>query len=313
MVIVSMFSSISFAANKFIGVTWWNQPDPNSASKYWKEAANGALEMLDLGANGTSTIAYVPAGYAAGADSKGMPRDFDVTVDLIIPDVNEFPDSWAGFYIRASAPQTGTSGYVIHMNSDGLAVFDGESATPIVEERIKGELFRVNDWNRVRATLIAKELKIWVNGVEAYTYKNCMTGPGYLGLTAINFKSKFRNYKLIADGKNKSEAFIVAGTSAAIKPPAASSTAASSKPEASSAAASSESVAESSAIVSSEASSVTESSEAVSSQEVSSEVVSTPEKDTGSLTTIILIIAIIVVVAGGIAGYIISKKKRGQI
>lgn len=301
----SMYGAMVSAADKYIGVTWFSQPDPASASKYWKEQPNGSLDILDLGSNGTTTIAYVPAGYVAGADSKGMPKDFDVTVDLTIPDVNEFPDSWIGFYIRASAPQTGTNGYVIHMNSDGLAIFDGESGTPIVEERIKPELFRVNDWNRIRTTLIAKELKVWVNGVEAYTYKNCMTGPGYLGLTAINYKGKFRNYKLIVDAKNKSEAFIVAGTSGAINPPAATS----------SAAASSEavvSVAESSEEMSSEAassqaeSSITEDS----SEEASSTAQSGDDTGSGNLTAIIIIIAAIVIIGGGIAGYVIAKKKR---
>lgn len=296
-VIGSMYGAMVSAANKYIGVTWFSQPDPASASKYWKEQTNGSLECLSLGTNGTSTIAYVPAGYAAGADSKGMPKDFDVTVDLVIPDVNEFPDSWTGFYIRASAPQVGTNGYVIHMNSDGLAVFDGESGTPILEERIKPELFRVNDWNRIRTTLVAKELKVWVNGVEAYTYKNCMTGSGYLGLTCINYKGKFRNYKLTADAKNKSEAFIVAGTSGAIKPPVAST-------PASSAAVSSETT------VSVEQSSAAVSSEAASSEEASSTAESGDESGSGNLTMIIIIIAAIVIIGGGIAGFLIAKKKR---
>jgi len=304
-VIGSMYGAMVSAANKYVGVTWFNQPDPNSATKYWKEQTNGSLECLSLGSSGTTTIAYVPAGYNAGVDAKNMPRDFDVTVDLVIPDVNEFPDSWTGFYIRGSAPQTGTNGYVIHMNSDGLAVFDGESGTPVLEERIKPELFRVNDWNRIRATLIAKELKVWVNGVEAYTYKNCMTGPGYLGLTCINYKGKFRNYKLTADAKNKSEAFTVAGTSGAIKPPVASTPASSAA--ASSAAVSSEAV--SSEAVSSEA----VSSAAASSEATVSTTSGSQSDDTGTpgnLTMIIIIIAAVVVIGGGIAGFLIAKKKK---
>lgn len=309
-VIGSMYGAMVSAENKYVGVKWFNQPDPASASKYWKEQSNGTLECISLGSNGTTTIAYVPDGYTAGADSKGMPKDFDVTVDLVVPDVNEFPDSWTGFYLRASAPQTGTNGYVIHMNSDGLAVFDGESGQAVIEERVKSELFRVNDWNRVRATLIAKELKIWVNGIEAYTYKNCMTGPGYLGLTSINFKGKFRNYKLTADATKKSEAFIVAGTSGAIKPPVATSSAAASSAAVSVAVSS---TAASSAAISSEAASSDVSSAAISSEDsssTSSDAQSAGESEPGNLTAIILIIAAIVVIGGAIAGYLIAKKKR---
>lgn len=306
-VIGSMYSVIAFAASKYIMVNWFNQPEPSSSDKYWKEQTNGQLDVVALPANGVTTIAYVPVGYTI----ESMPKDFDVTVDLVIPDVNEFPDSWAGFYIRAKYAQSGTGGYVIHMNSDGLAVFDGESGTPVIEERIKPELFRVSDWNRIRATLIDKELKVWVNGVEAYTYKNCMTGTGFLGLTSINYKGKFRNYKFTADSKNSSEAFIVAGTSGAIKPPAATSVAASSETVVS---VNNSSVAASSEVASSESiSSETASSVAASSEETvsaASDEQSGDDTGSGNMTTIIIIIAAVIVIGGGIAGFIIARKKR---
>ena len=284
-VIGSMHSSMVFAENKFIDVQWFNQPGGDSGDKYWKEMPDGSLEAILAGPNNTTTIAYVPTGYTAGADSKLMPKDFDVTVDLTVPDIEEFPDSWAGFYIRGSAPQTGTNGYVIHMNSEGLAVLDGESGTPVIEERIRPELFKANDWNRIRVTLIEKEMKIWVNGQEIYTYKNCMTGPGYLGLTCINYLAKYRNYKLVADGKNNFEAFLVAGTEAPI-------IVATSSVAPTSVAASYQSTSKVSSTASSKASS------------------SADETSSSSLMTIIIIAASVVVIGGGIAGYLIARKRK---
>lgn len=286
--ITTMYASMSLAANKYIGVQWFNQPDAAAGDKYWKEMPDGSFESILLGANGTSTIAYVPTGYTAGADSKKMVKDFDVTVDLTVPDQSEFPDSWAGFYIRASAPQTGTNGYVIHMNADGLAVLDGESGTPLIDERIRPELFKANDWNRVRVTLIEKEMKIWVNGQEIYTYKNCMVGAGYLGLTCINYKAKYRNYKLIADGTKNFEAFMVPGTEAPI-------------------------IVESSSVaVSSKApSSISVTTAGTTSSKASSAASTTEKTDSSSdMTILIIIIAAVVVIGGGVAGYLIAKKKK---
>lgn len=287
-VIGSMYSSMVLAANKFVGVQWFNQPDASTGDKYWKEMPDGSLEAILAGANNTTTIAYVPTGYTAGADSKLMPKNFDVTVDLTIPDIEKFPDSWAGFYIRGSAPQTGTNGYVIHMNSEGLAVLDGESGTPVIEERIRPELFKINDWNRVRVTLIEKEMKIWVNGQEIYTYKNCMTGPGYLGLTCINYLAKYRNYKLIADGTKNFEAFMVAGTEAPI-------------------------IVEASSVAPTSAATSVQSTSKTSSAVVSSKTSSSADEDpTSNLLPIIIIIAAVVVIGGGIAGYLIAKKRKLQ-
>ncbi len=199
------------AENLYIRQTWWPQPNPDGTD--WMENADGSLSVAvePQSDNATYSIAYVPPGYDAIAGVSTMPGDIVLEVDLLVPDAAAVNGGWAGVYVRASQPQTGTGGYVVHINSDGLALFDGEGQYPIIEERIFAEEIKPEDWNHLKVSLVGKQLRIWINGKLAYRDDSAMSGKGYLGLTTIGYKGSFRNYRLNADGTDF-ESFLVPGT-----------------------------------------------------------------------------------------------------
>jgi hypothetical protein len=195
------------AAGKYLSVSWWSQPDPNNPD--WAENKDGSISATNVGATKVTSIAYVPAGFDAIA--RILPKDFEWEFDLTVPDAAATGDGWAGFYFRASQPQTGAAGLLVHINSNGLAILDGESNVPLIDERILGDIVKTNDFNHIKVACKGKEVTVWLNGTIAYHKTNTAETSGNLGFSCVNTKATYRNSVFTA-GDMKEISFPVAGT-----------------------------------------------------------------------------------------------------
>jgi hypothetical protein len=205
--VLTLFGTSAAAAGKYISVNWWSQPDPNNPD--WAENKDGSVSATNIGATKVTSIAYVPTGFDAIA--RILPKDFEWEFDLTAPDAAATADGWAGFYFRASQPQTGTAGMLVHINSNGLAILDGESNVPLIDERILGDIVKVNDFNHIKVACKGKEVTVWLNGTVAYHKTNTAETSGNLGFSCVNSKATYRN-SVFTTGEMKEINFLVAGT-----------------------------------------------------------------------------------------------------
>ena len=204
--ILIVLSTQVFAENKFINVSWWEQPTPGDGR--WTELEDGSLQAVTVNESRVTTIAYVPEGFDATKPLE-MPKDFICEVDMQVPDVDT--EGWAGLYFRAVAPQVGVGGYLFHINTEGLAILDGDSNIAVIEERIPVDGLEADQFAHVKIEFAGKKFGIWINGNEVLTKENAYDKGGYLGLSTVNYKGIFRNYKLVIDEK-VFENFTVPGT-----------------------------------------------------------------------------------------------------
>ena len=198
--VLGLMATQVFAENKFVGVSWWGQPDPSNPE--WTESADGSLTVTDLGSDNTASIAFVPPEVGV----------FDVDnfvceVEMTIPDAST--DGWSGLYFRASQAASGFGGFLIHMNTEGLAILDGENGIPIIEERIHGDKIKPNAFNHVKVSMEGKKATIWLNGESVFTKNNVSILKGVQGVTTVNSKATYKNYKLTYNN-NTYECFTVA-------------------------------------------------------------------------------------------------------
>ena len=205
--VLALLVAPTAAAGKYLSVSWWSQPDPNNPD--WAENKDGSISATNVGASKVTSVAYVPAGFdAIGAV---MPKDFEWEFDLTVPDAAATADGWAGLYFRSSQPQTGAGGFLVHINSNGLAILDGESNVPLIDERILGDIVKTNDFNHIKVACSGKEVTVWLNGTIAYHKTNTAGSSGYLGFSCVNDKATYRNSVFTA-GELKEISFLVPGT-----------------------------------------------------------------------------------------------------
>ena len=50
-------------------------------------------------------------------------------------------------------------------------------------------------WNTFEITAVGKEIKVWINGYDTLTWKNCAVAKGYVGLQAEFYTIEFRTLK----------------------------------------------------------------------------------------------------------------------
>lgn len=307
--------SITALAENGIDKKWFSQPDPNKLN--WVKATDGSLQLDILGTDGAvNTMTFVPTGYNATIP-KSMPKDLICEVDMKIPDAASTSEGWAGVYFRADLPQAGVGGYLIHINTDGMAILDGTSGNAVIGERMPCPGLVADKFAHVKVQLLGAKLGVWVNGENIFQKTNAAYEGGYLGVSTVSYKGNFRNFTYTF-GNQKFDEFVVAGTqytgkaSGTVENPGPLYKEGGSSVAPTSSSKSGTTSISSSSSISSDSSISSESS--VSSASSASSTPTTKGKNNNTLIIIIAIITGLIVIAGaGVTAWMMSKKKNEEV